>query len=52
LGKKHIDTSIPKLNKACYIPHFSIDNACVSYTKKVEIRKNEHARYTLERYER
>ena len=39
--------------KACvHIPYFSIDNARVIYTKRSKFVKNEHARYTLERYER
>jgi hypothetical protein len=35
------------------MPYFSIDNVRVTYTKKrSKFVKNEHARYTLERYER
>ena len=34
------------------VPYFSIDNAGVIYTKWSKFVKNEHARYTLERYER
>ena len=34
------------------IPYFSIDNTRVIYTKRTKFVKNEHARYTLERYER
>ena len=35
------------------LPYFSIDNARVIYTKKgSKFVKNEHARYTLESYER
>ena len=33
-------------------PYFSVDNARVIYTKRSKFVKNEHARYTLERYER
>ena len=29
------------------VPHFSIDNARVIYTKRSKFVKNEHARYTL-----
>ena len=35
------------------IPHFSIDNArALSIQKRSKFIKNEHAQYTLERYER
>jgi hypothetical protein len=34
------------------IPYFSIDNARVICTKDLNSLKNEHDRYTLERYER
>jgi hypothetical protein len=35
-----------------WLPYFSIDNARVIYAKRSKFVKNEHARYTLERYER
>ena len=41
-----------KTDRNMDIPYFSIDNARVIYTKKSKFVKNEHARYTLERYER
>jgi len=40
------------LAKLEVVPYFSIDNACVIYTKRSKFVKNEHGRYTLERYER
>jgi hypothetical protein len=36
----------------CGLPYFFIDNECVIYTNNSKFVKNEHARYTFERYER
>ena len=40
------------LAKLVQLPYFSIDNARVIYTKRSKFVKNEHAPYTLGRYER
>ena len=45
-------TKMSEASYVCQIPYFSIDNARVIYTKRSKFVKNEHAWYTLERYER
>jgi len=39
-----------KTSSGCKVPYFPAYNARVIYTKGSEIVKNEHARYTLERF--